>query len=316
MLNFLLNTEKGVYIILTITSIMWGANAVTAKYVVEQLSPSMVTLVRFFWVSIILIMMAVFIEGKKAVLTRKQLPGIIALAITGIFLNNAFYFHGIKLSTATNAALLSAVNPAITAILSMLFLKEKLIATQLIGIIVSFIGVGAIVTKGAWYALVNLTFNFGDILLLFGSISWSLYAVLGRKVMQDLSAITSTAWAMLFGTMFFAIQAFYEKADFNVSLSLAGWGSMLFMIFGSGVLSFYFWNQGVSIIGPNRASVFINVIPLAGMVCAAIFLGEQILTAQLLGALLIIGGVCMTTNAEKIMEWCKTHHYKLLRSNN
>lgn len=292
-------TEKGIYILLTLTAVLWGGNSVTAKYTVGELSPIIIVFIRFAGVSIILLTMTFWFEGRKSLPSWRQIPSITALGLTGILTNNVLYFTGVKYSTAVNASLIGAANPVITAAFTAVFLNEHLNRQQLLGITVSFTGVGIVITKGSWTVASSLSFNFGDVLLLLASVSWTLYSVLGRKVMKDLSPLASTAWASLIGSLFLFVMAFEEGFNGKIALSLYGWESMIYMIIGSGVLAFYWWNQGVLVIGPNRASIFTNIIPLAGMVFAALLLNETISVSQIAGAGLIIAGVLLTTQIER-----------------
>ena len=288
-------TNKGVYTLLIITNVLWGANSVTAKFAVSELAPVTTAFLRFAGVSILLGIAVWLSEGKRALPSWKQVPGLVMLGVTGIFLNNVFFFSGIQHTTAANASLLVGGGPVFTAVLSAIFLKDRLTLRQLFGIGVSFIGVGIVVAKGSWEVIAGLSFNRGDLLLVMGSFSWCVYSILGRKVMRQMSALVVTAWSSAVGSVCLLILAVWQGFDGTVHLSPIGWGSMVFMIIGSGLLAFYFWNHGVSVVGPNRAAIFINLIPLSGMFFAALLLGETLTFAQFAGAGLIIGGVWLTT---------------------
>lgn len=185
---YFFKTEKGVYVLLTITAILWGGNAVAAKYTVGQLPPSTTAFFRFVWVSIILLSLVFIIEGRKSIPRLKQLPGILAMGITGIFMHNFFTYNGVKLSSAANMSLLNALNPIITACLAAFFLHERLTFGQIAGIVVSFLGVGIVITKGDWMTMLSLSFNQGDILLALAPLSWAIYSIVGRKVMRDMNS--------------------------------------------------------------------------------------------------------------------------------
>jgi len=288
-------TEKGVYVLLTLTAILWGGNAVAAKYTVGQLAPSTTAFFRFAWVSVILVSLAFYIEGRRCLPRFKQLPGIIAMGITGIFMHNFFTYSGVKLSSATNMSLLNALNPVITACLAAIFLKEHLTLRQLSGIAVSFLGVGIVITKGDWMTIIRLSFNQGDILLALAPVCWALYSIAGRKVMRGMTALAATAWAGIFGSLILLFFAWGEGFGGLLNLNYWGWVSMLYMIIGSGFFAFLWWNQGVAVIGPNRAAIFTNIIPVSGMIFAALLVNETIACQQFAGAALIISGVCLTT---------------------
>lgn len=295
MLRFLLYTEKGVLILLTLTAVMWGGNAVTAKYVVGELPPVTTAFFRFAWVSAILLALVWRKEGTGCLPERRQVPGILAMAVTGIFGHNFLVYSGVKLSTATNMSLFAAVNPVITACLAAVFLHERLAKRQMLGVALSLAGVVTVITRGDASVLTGLSFNIGDILLAAAPVAWAVYSVVGRRVMQGMSALAATSWASLAGSVLLLVAALWEGFDGSIALSPMGWASMAYMIIGSGVVAFYWWNQGVTVIGPSRAAIFMNVIPLSGMFLAAVLLHESVSAEQLIGAAMIIGGVWLTT---------------------
>ncbi len=295
MLRFLLHTEKGVVIILTLTAVMWGGNAVTAKYVVGELPPVTTAFFRFAWVSAILLALVWRMEGSKCLPQRRQLPGILAMAATGIFGHNFLVYSGVKLSTATNMSLFAAVNPVITACLAAIFLHERLTRRQMLGVALSLAGVVTVITRGDLSVLTGLRFNIGDILLAAAPVAWAVYSVVGRRVMRGMSALAATAWASVAGSALLLVAALWEGFDGSIVLSPLGWMSMAYMIIGSGVIAFYWWNQGVTVIGPSRAAIFMNLIPVSGMFLAAVLLNEAVSAEQLVGAAMIIGGVWLTT---------------------
>lgn len=290
-----MRTEKGVLILLTLTAVMWGGNAVTAKYVVGELPPITTAFFRFAWVSVILLGLVWHLEGAKCLPRRDQLPGLLAMAATGIFGHNVLVYTGVKLSSATNMSLFAAVNPVVTATLAAVFLHERLTARQIAGVALSFAGVLFVITRGNMNILTGLTFNTGDILLASAPVAWAMYSVIGRRVMRGMSALAATAWASVGGSVMMLFAALAEGFDGSIALSPIGWAGMAYMILCSGVAAFYWWNHGVTVIGPSRAAVFSNVIPLAGMLLAALFLHETISPQQAAGAAMIISGVWLTT---------------------
>jgi drug/metabolite transporter (DMT)-like permease len=301
LLRFLLHTEKGVLILLTLTAVMWGGNAVTAKYVVGELPPITTAFFRFALVSVILLTLVWRIEGAQCLPRRQQVPGIMAMAATGIFGHNLFVYTGVKLSSAINMSLFAAINPVVTACLAAVFLHERLTRRQMLGVAVSLTGALAVITRGKWSVVTGLSFNVGDILLASAPVAWAVYSVVGRRVMKGMSALAATAWASVGGTVLLLAAALAEGFRGEIVLSPLGWTGMMYMVFGSGVLAFYCWNQGVTVIGPSRASIFSNVIPLSGMVLATVLLNETVSIEQAAGAAMIISGVWLTTQTPRML---------------
>jgi drug/metabolite transporter (DMT)-like permease len=192
-------------------------------------------------------------------------------------------------------SLLNAFNPVVTACLAAVFLGERLAARQVFGVAFSVGGVGLVVTGGDWTVLTGLAFNTGDILLALAPMSWAAYSIIGRRVMRGVTPLAATAWASVAGTAMLFLLALADGFNGRIALSALGWVSMAYMILGSGCLAFLWWNQGVAVVGPTRAAMFINIMPIAGMAFAALLMHERIGWQQLIGAALIISGVWLTT---------------------
>lgn len=289
------STSKEVYIFLVITALLWGGNPVTAKYVVSQLDPMIAIFIRFLGITLILLAWTLYHEGKKGIPAAGQWSSIIAMGVLGIFVNNACQFTGLLYTSAVNCSLISATTPAMTAVFTCAFMNDKLNGHQWLGVAASLFGVLLIVTKGSIAAITSLSVNYGDILVFLSQVGWAFYSIKGRSVMKVLSPIATTAWTGLIGTIMFFIFAMYYGFDGTINLNSYGWFSMVYMIIGSGVLAFCWWNKGIAVVGPNRTTIFTNIIPVSGMCFAAIFLHESISWQQMAGAAWIIIGICMTT---------------------
>lgn len=297
------SAHKEVYITLALTALLWGGNPVTAKYVISQIEPMTAVFLRFLGISLILICLTLYREGKKGIPGLSLWPSIIAMGSFGIFINSAFQFIGLSYTSAVNCTLISATTPAMTAAFTSIFMNDKLSKQQWLGVAASLFGALLVISKGSLMVIASLSINYGDILIFFSQVSWAFYSIKGRSVMKTLSPIATTAWTGLVGTIFFFIFAVWYGFDGKVNLNPYGWFSMAYMIFGSGVLAFCWWNQGVAAVGPTRTTIFTNIIPISGMCFATIFLHESVNWPQLTGAACIIGGICMTTQTIHFDFW-------------
>lgn len=284
-----------VYGFLVLATILWGGNVVAAKFVIREISPLLASFLRFFFFSMALFLIVFWREGKIIVPTRNQFPALLAMGLFGTVLNNGLQFTGLLYSTAANCVVLSLIGPPVTALLASLILKEKMGRYGWLGLIVSAIGVLVIVSSGSWSTLKSLSFNWGDILLIGSFLSWSGYSIVGRKIMAQLSAMTTTLWASALGTLMIVPLLLLEGFDGRIPLSPMNWGAMFYMAFGSGLVAFTLWNVSVSRIGPSRASVFINLLPVTGIIFSYLILGEEIGWHHWIGGGWIAGGVWLTT---------------------
>jgi drug/metabolite transporter (DMT)-like permease len=299
---FVQPSTKKVYCLLILTAVLWGGNAIAVKSILGEISPLMLILVRFIGISLILLTIIFCREGKQGWPPRQHIPALILMGFTGIVLNNGLQFTGLQYSTAINCTLIATLTPAMTALLTGIFLHEHMRKQQWFGIAISFVGTLYLIAHGSWDNLQRLTFNQGDLLFVVGQFSWVFYSMLGQKVMEDMTPLATTAWASLTGTILMGVLILYEGNGVPVHLSYLGWFSMAYMIIGSGIVAFIWYNIGVSVVGSNNAAIFMNIIPLAGMSLAVLLLHEHLGWQEIVGGLWIMIGVYITTHQTQVSK--------------
>ena len=288
-------SQPWIYFFLTSTALLWAGNPIAVKAVLGEISPLQIVSLRFFGISLILAILLYITEGRRALPSRKTFCLLMLMGLTGIAGNNGLQFTGLKYSTAINCTLFSATNPALTAALAFIFLRETLTKRQYLGISLALFGVMFLICGGSWNTIRQLQFNSGDLLFLFSQIGWSVYSLLGRQTMTVLSPLSTTAWAGFFGALFTSLFSYFIDPSPNLNLSFTGWLSMVYMIIGSGIMAFSWWNMGVARLGPHRATIFTNLIPLAGTFLAVLLLDETITGAALVSGAFVLSGLYLTT---------------------
>ncbi|HJF85665.1 DMT family transporter [Megamonas hypermegale] len=292
--------QNQTYLLLSLATIFWGIQPLCIKILIASWTPASLTCLRYLLISLILFLIMYLRHEKKFIPPKNCIIPLLLMGLTGIAINNVSQFTGLKYSTITNCTLIAATGPAVTAMLSAVFIRERLKLLQWIGIIISFIGVIFLITKGSWEILANFQFNPGDILFFTCQIVWAAYSIIGLRVMKHLSAIAVTAWSGLLGSIEVALFALCTGQLGYVNLDIAGWSSFVFVVLCGGVGSMLFWNIGVKNAGPSMAAIFSNLTPIFGMLCGAIFLSEEIGIMQISGALAIFVGVYITTHSEQL----------------
>lgn len=294
-----MNNNK-TYVLLCFAAILWGTQPVVVKGILKELSPVMITFYRYISISAILLVI-LFINNRQAFLPpARHFFTLLLMGVSGITLNNVLQFSGLKYSTAINCTLVSATTPALTAVLTAIFLKEQMNKVQWLGISISSAGVLFLVAHGSIDTIMNLSFNYGDILFFGSQVCWAIYTILGRKVMNEISPVAATAWAGLAGAVMTGILALSEGLDAAVNITASGILAMSYLIIGGGVLAMTWWNKGVKTVGPSQAAIFINIMPLVGMIFAVIFLGEDLGWREIVGGFWIIFGVYLTTQSHQV----------------
>ncbi|KAA0257400.1 DMT family transporter [Deferribacter autotrophicus] len=280
-----------IYLKLVLSTIFWGASFTAGKVAVAYLSIFSVAFFRFFISSIIFL---IIIKRNIPHFNKNNFFVCFIGGFTGIFLYNIFFLKGLGLTEASKASIIVAINPAITALITNLFLKEKLKFLNYTGLILSFAGLFLIITNGHFDKTAFSDLNYGDILIVFAALSWSAYTIFGKIALNTLSPMESTAYSIFWGTILltpFAINDIFTRSlvfNLNVAISL-----IVLSVFAT-VLGFLWFYNGIKEIGATRASVFIYLVPFFGTLFGVIILHEQLTLFMILGGLLTIFGVYIT----------------------
>ncbi|PPS45325.1 DMT family transporter [Chroococcidiopsis sp. TS-821] len=287
-----------VYLKLVLTAVVWGGTFIAGRWVVQSLEPFSAAFCRFAVSSICLLFLTAQQEGQLPRLQRKQLTQVILLGMTGVFAYNAFFFLGLQTIAASRAALIVALNPTFIALGSVLFFKDKLTILKLIGIITSLLGAALAISRGNIVNILADNLSIGD-LFLFGCVfSWVAYTLIGKLAMQQLSPLVATTYACLIGTIALFFPALSEGIlQQFFQINLVTWLVIWYLGFLSSALGFIWYSEGVRTIGPAKAAIFINLVPVSAILLAAVVLQEEITLSLLVGGTLVVIGVLLTNKA-------------------
>lgn len=253
------------YILLILTSAIWGFQPICIKWIVAEWTPVTLTTIRYFCISAVLFLL-LYRQNKGKLLPPRECWGsLLLMGLNGVALNNVLQFTGLQYTTVTNCTLISATGPAITAFLAAVFVRERLSAKAWLGIVISFAGVMAVVSSGSLEVIRQIAFNFGDVLCFLSQIVWTIYSLIGLRVMERMSALAVTAWGGFLGGI---ITGLYGLGIGELQLTMPGglaWGSFVYTVFLGGVLSMICWNLGVKRAGASISAIFLNIMPVVGM---------------------------------------------------
>lgn len=286
-----------VWILLILCVLFWAGNYIFGSLVVTELTPVGLTFTRWLFASILLLMIAQKMEKPDWKEVLKQWPKILGLSLFGIIGYNLFLYYALYYTSPLNASLVNSFNPGLIAIASAVYLREKISKYHVLGIVISFLGVFIVLTKGNLINAFEINYNIGDLLILAAVIMWTVYSMIGKKL-TTVPPITSTAVSGMLSVFLLLPFAIYQDIDYaNIStLSLVG---LIYIILFPSLCSFVFWNIGVREIGAAKAGIFMNLNPVF---TAAISwaMGQQITMVQLIGGLLVFAGVYITTAVKSL----------------
>lgn len=287
------------YVLLLTVCLIWGATPASGKFTVEAFSPLMITGTRFAIVSAVLFLWLVLTRDKKSLKPeRSVLTVCFFMGFMGMLVHNGLLFLGLSYTTATNTALIESIGPTATTVLAFIFLGERLNKFGWLGIFISCIGAVCIVAKGSLEVILNLSFNIGDVIVLFAEIAWSAYVVISWQIHGRLGTIAVTAWSGLFGSLqCYLVGAVTGTLHVYTVTPQALMGFAYLVVF-SGLFAFVAWNYAVQYVGASKAGVFVYLVPLTGGIVGVVFLGEDLHPAVVIGAILILSGVVLTVRSK------------------
>ncbi|MBN2132793.1 MAG: DMT family transporter [Sedimentisphaerales bacterium] len=285
-----------IYVKQVLTAVFWGGTFIAGRHVSQHLGPFTIAFLRFAMASALLLALTRRKEGRLPRLHRTQIVPIVLLGMTGIFAYNVMFFKGLKLIEAGRAALIIATCPAFIAGVSALLLKERLGRGALAGIPLSVLGAVVVVSRGDPRQITAGGVGWGELFILSCVACWVAYSLIGKAVMQKLSPLASVSYSAAVGAAALAIPAtLLEGLGPNLGpASLLDWAAIAYLaIFGT-VIGFVWFYEGVKLIGPTRAGLFINIVPISAVVLAFLLLGEPITWSLAAGAILVLSGVYLT----------------------
>lgn len=287
---------KSPYFLLTLGAFFWSLNQVFGRGLRDEIPPMAFAFWRWAIAMTVLLPFALPRILKQWPIIRLAWKPLLALGLFGTAFHNVFQYVGLQYTTATNGLLLNSVIPIMVIAVSWLFLGLRLSAIQRAGVLLSLTGVICIVVRGDLGVLLQLAFNQGDLWILIGISLWVIYTILLRFRPQTLDPIAFLWIIGMVGLIGIAPFYAYEVASGRHLIASPRSISVLAYtgIFPS-ILAFVFWNYGVKQIGPNRASLFLHLVPVFGSIVSIIILDERLFLFHLFGMVFIFVGIYLST---------------------
>ena len=284
------------YLMLVCATLFWAGNFMVGKFAFFSNIPPM-SLVFFRWLLVWLILLPFtfreIIKHKKIILDN--LPLLFFLSLTSVGLFNSFTYLSLVHTQVINASLFNTAIPAIIILLCFIFKIERTNKFQIIGLIISVLGILSIITKLNLELILSLNFNKGDLIMIGGVISWGLYSSFLKKKKFVLPLLTLVHVLCSFGLIFIFPQFIFEfSRGESINFDIYIIGILIFLALFPSIGSYYCWAGAVSIIGANRAGIFLSLIPLFSTIMAIFFYDEKFQFFHLIGAILIIIGLFLS----------------------
>ena len=291
------------FILLVASSLFWSGNFFTGKIASHyDLTPFKLSFLRWSLAFLLLLPFTykkIIADFEKY---KKNLPYLLITSILGVAVFNSFTYLSLQTSMVINSSIMASIAPILIIFFSWLIFKTQTYFMQFFGITLSIIGVLLIISKANLTNLIDLNFTTGDLWMLAAVFSWGLYSVLLKKIDSSLSQLATLEVMIFLGLIF--IFPFYVLESVNNSFLPKDTNEILMIsyvaIFAS-ITSFFAWNKGVSIVGANKASLFLHLIPVFSSIWAILFLGENFSFFHFLGTIFIVLGIVLSNINRKAL---------------
>ena len=270
----------------------WAGNTVAGRMSTGEISPMVVVFLRWFIISIFLILFL----NKKLILSFKLISGKLvwlclmgSLGLTGF---NALFYIAAQNTTAINLGIIQGIMPAIILVGSVIMFKEAVNFTKVTGLIIAFFGVLVVVSQGDYERVILLSFNYGDLVMLCACFFYSGFT-LGLKNKPVIDPIVLMTYfslsALIFSIPLLIIE--YYLGLIQVPATSTAWLTILYIAFVPSFLAQIFFIRGVELVGASKAGLFINFLPIFAAILGVLLLGERLFVYHLISLFIVLLGV-------------------------
>jgi drug/metabolite transporter (DMT)-like permease len=279
------------YLLLALASLCWSGNHLMGRAIAGHVPPLTISTLRWLLAAAILYP---FVRGhlrRDWPLIREHFGVLIYLALIGGALFGALQFVGLQLTTALNVSVMNSLAPLFMAAAGAAMFRDRLTGGQFAGIVVSLLGVLAIITQLDLAVLAHLTFNVGDLIILFNMLLWGVYSASLRWRPPIHPASFMFMFALISGVAMIPAFAWEYSTGFVLQPTVLTFSAITLVTLSSTIAAFMFWTRGLELIGPNRAGVFLHLIPIYSALLTGALLGEPLRSYHVVGFVLILAGV-------------------------
>ncbi len=288
--------NKLAYLILVLTTVFWSGNFIVGKAAsIFQIPPFSLNFYRWFFAGLILLPFTYkeIIAKKKYIFDN--LVFFIILGVSSITIFNSIVYYSLYYTQVISGILMISTIPVWIIFISSILKIEKTNIYQIIGVILSLTGVIFIITKADLNLIKNLDFNKGDLSMVVAMFSWAIYSALLKSRKYEISQFSLLEVVIICGLIFLIPIYFIEMNLGNqIILGKPFFLILTYVVIFPGLAAFFFWIKGISIIGANRAGVFLHLMPIIGAIMAMLIFKEKFMFYHILGAIFIIIGITLS----------------------
>jgi drug/metabolite transporter (DMT)-like permease len=291
--------NRAAYAFLTMTMVFWGGNAIAGKLAVGHVSPMLLTQIRWTLACALISLLSFRTIKKDWPTIRAHLPLLFALGACGFAVFNAIFYTAVSYTTAINATIEQAGMPMVIFLINFLLFRMRAFPAQLLGFVLTLVGVALTASHGDIWSLAGLRINFGDALMLVAVVIYGGYTVALRfkPTLNWQSLMAALSFSAFIAAIPFTIWEWDQGR--TIVPDAQGWLVAAYTVIFPALLAQVFFIRGVELIGANRAGLFINLVPIFGAGLAILILGEAFEPYQAVALVMVLGGIWLSENASR-----------------
>ena len=281
-----------VYALLIFQQLIAGGTHIVAKAVVADIDAATLTFLRTIIASVGLYAIVRLRSGPLEI-EAADWKRIAILGFVGVALNQYLYLYGLRYSTAANGALLYAATPVLVLVFSNIVLKERITPKKTFGLLMAFAGIAIVIfERGIDF---SSGYAYGNLLILIAVIGWTLFTVLGKKMLVKYGSLRTTTAMMFCGAAFIAPLGVGSSLRFPFGdLTAMHWGAVLYLSVGTSIIGYFLWYHALSRIEASKVAVFANIQPVFATILSLIFLDYSMTPAFVVGSTITISAIYVT----------------------
>ncbi|MFY3252668.1 DMT family transporter [Achromobacter xylosoxidans] len=269
----------------------WGLNIVSIKYLTQHMDIRVLAALRIAVAFVAVTLIVKARRGRIPRLGRVELAWVALAGFLVVYAHQTALVYGLQFSSAANGTLLMATSPLLSALLAALFYRERLTWLRIAGALLGLAGVAMVVVVGSG-AQIGLT-GWGDAIVFLAVAVFVFGGLVIQRISRTLDPLAMLWYMYLAGGLMLMAHAAMTPSSYdadNWSMTWWPWLVLLFSaVIASGV-SNILWNAGIARLGISRAALFVNWLPIFGLLFAALFLDEHVTLVHVAGLACILSG--------------------------
>ena len=279
------------YLLLALAGLCWSGNHLMGRAIAGHVPPLAISTLRWLLAAAIIYPFVRMQLRRDWPEIRKGLGVLVYLSLLGGGVFGALQFVGLQFTTALNVSVMNSLAPVFIAAASAAMFRDRLTGGQVAGIAVSLGGVLAIISKLDPAVFSDFSFNIGDVIVFLNMGLWAVYSASLRWRPKIHPFSFMFMFALISGVAMVPTAVWEHSTGFVLRPTLLTFSAIAFVTVFSTIVAFVSWARGVELIGPNRAGVFLHLIPIYSALLTGALLGEPLRFYHVVGFVLILAGV-------------------------